>query len=159
MPRGSWAPSDILAQYLRALFGLCNAKRVVVPCLDEIMIAFFPRNIQWSFLFARKARINTERVPHGHPIIRLKSNKFNMAAVSVKKRSIDFEEPRLTLASSTAFCGRITLGNAYNEPVTGWQETCLREFNIFVVILAFLWKESNMAIFSCGKINIFRFFF
>ena len=40
---------------------------------------------------ARKARVNTERVyrivlmPPGHPIILLKSNKFNMAAVSVKR--------------------------------------------------------------------------
>ena len=32
---------------------------------------------------ARKARVNTERVPPGHPIILLKSNKFNMAAVHV----------------------------------------------------------------------------
>ena len=31
------------------------------------------------------ARVNTERVPLGHPIILLKSNKFNMAAVSVKR--------------------------------------------------------------------------
>ena len=40
---------------------------------------------------ARKARVNTERVyrivlmPPGHPIILLKSNEFNMAAVSVKR--------------------------------------------------------------------------
>ena len=40
---------------------------------------------------ARKARVNAERVyrivlmPPGHPIIPLKSNKFNMAAVSVKR--------------------------------------------------------------------------
>ena len=39
----------------------------------------------WSSLFARKARVNTERVPPGHPIILLKSNEFNMAAVSVKR--------------------------------------------------------------------------
>ena len=24
----------------------CNGKKIVVPCLDVIMIAFFPRNIQ-----------------------------------------------------------------------------------------------------------------
>ena len=36
-------------------------------------------------LFARKARVNTDLVPPGHPIILLKSNKFNMAAVSVKR--------------------------------------------------------------------------
>ena len=59
--------------------------KIVVPCLDVIMIAFSPRNIQWSSLFARKARVNTERVPPGHPIILLKSNEFNMAAVSAKR--------------------------------------------------------------------------
>ena len=32
-------------------------KKIVVLCLDVMMIAFVPRNIQWSFLFARKARI------------------------------------------------------------------------------------------------------
>ena len=35
-------------------------------------------------LFARKARLNTKRVPPGHSVILLKSSKFNMAAVSVK---------------------------------------------------------------------------
>ena len=49
------------------------------------MIAFFPRNIHLSSLFARKGRVNTERVPPGHPIILLKSNKFYMAAVSVER--------------------------------------------------------------------------
>ena len=38
-----------------------------------------------SSLFAQKPRVNTERVPPGHPIILLKSIKFNMAAVSVKR--------------------------------------------------------------------------
>ena len=45
--------------------------------LFECIIAFFARKIQ--------ARVNTERVPPGHPIILLKSNKFNMAAVLVKR--------------------------------------------------------------------------
>ena len=49
------------------------------------MITFLLRDIQWSSLFAREARVNTEQVPPGHPIILLKSNKFNMAAVLVKK--------------------------------------------------------------------------
>ena len=53
------------------------------------MIAFFPRNIHWSSLFAREAIVNTEWVPPGHPIILHKSKKFNMAAVLVK-RSIDW---------------------------------------------------------------------
>ena len=56
-----------------------------MQCLDVIMIAFSPRNIQTSSFFARKASVNTERVPPGHSIILLKSNKFNMAAVSVKR--------------------------------------------------------------------------
>ena len=48
---------------------------------------------------ARKSRVNIERVyrimlmPPGHPIILLKSNKFNMAAVSVK-RSIESKYQR-----------------------------------------------------------------
>ena len=46
-------------------------KKVVVSCLDVII--------------ARKGRVNTERVPPGHPIILLKSNNFNMAAVQVKR--------------------------------------------------------------------------
>ena len=60
-------------------------KKVVVRCLNVIMTAFSRKNIQWSSLFARKARVNTERVLPGHPIILLKSSKFNMAAVSVKR--------------------------------------------------------------------------
>ena len=78
-------------------------KKIIVPSLDIIMIAFFPRNIHASSLFARKARLNTERVPPGHPIILLKSNNFNMAAVSVK-RSINYDRwddlPRRVARSS-----------------------------------------------------------
>ena len=59
-------------------------KNCNVPCLDVIMIAIFPRNIHWSSLFARKAHVNNERVPPGHPIILLKFNKINMAAVSFR---------------------------------------------------------------------------
>ena len=44
--------------------------------------------VSWSSRFPQKACVNTERVPAGYPITLLKSNKFNMAAVSVK-RSID----------------------------------------------------------------------
>ena len=78
-------------------------KKVVVPCLDIIMIPFFPRNIHLSSLFAQKERLNTERVPPGHPIILLKSNKFNMAAALVK-RSINYDRwddlPRRVATSS-----------------------------------------------------------
>ena len=58
-----------------------------MPCLDVIMIAFLPRNIHESSLLARKERVNVERVPTGHLIILLKSNKFDVTAVS-EKRSI-----------------------------------------------------------------------
>ena len=54
-------------------------KKIVVPCLDVMMIAFYPRNIQLSI--SLKDHIsNTKRVqrivlmPSGHPIILLKSN-------------------------------------------------------------------------------------
>ena len=66
-------------------------EKIVVPCLDVIMNAFFPRNIQWSSHFARKARVNTEQVPPGHPIILLKSNEFNMAAVWVERSIENFD--------------------------------------------------------------------
>ena len=54
-------------------------KKIVLPGLDVIMIAFFPRNIHWTSLFARKARVNTERVHPVHLIVLLQSIKFNMA--------------------------------------------------------------------------------
>ena len=38
-----------------------------------------------KFSFCPESPLNTERIPPGHPIILLKSNKFNMAAVSVKR--------------------------------------------------------------------------
>ena len=34
-----------------------------------------------KFSFARSARVDTERVPPGHPIILLLSNKFDMATL------------------------------------------------------------------------------
>ena len=53
-------------------------KKIVVPCLDVMIIAFYPRNIQLSI--SLKDHIsNTKRVqrivlmPPGHPIILLKS--------------------------------------------------------------------------------------
>ena len=49
----------------------------------------FPEKYTLKFSFAKKARVNAQRVPPGHTIILLKSNKFNMAAVSIK-RSIAF---------------------------------------------------------------------
>ena len=46
---------------------IAMGKKVVVPCLDVIMIVFFQINIQLSSLFPRKARVNTERVPPPPP--------------------------------------------------------------------------------------------
>ena len=69
----------------------CNGKKArctVFGCNNDRL---FPEKYTVSSLFAQKARVNTERVPPGHPIILLKSNKFNMAAVSVK-RSIRWEK-------------------------------------------------------------------
>ena len=61
-------------------------KKLVVPCLNVIMIAFSPRNIQWSSLFARSKSARKYRASApGHPIILLESNKLNMAAISVKR--------------------------------------------------------------------------
>ena len=83
-----------------------------MPSLDVIMIAFFPRIILLSSLFARKGRVNTERVPPGHPIILLKSNKFNMAAVLVE-RSITLymieDRTRLQLLLSRLLVIKVTV--------------------------------------------------
>ena len=96
MPRGA------LAQYLRALFG--QKENFTVYFSGKRRSLLNPNTAQRSFShitifflgelnekLARKARVNTERVhlivlmfPE-HPIILLKSNKFHMAAVSVKK--------------------------------------------------------------------------
>ena len=48
----------------------------------------FTREIHSEVLFLPEKPekgVNIERVPSGHPIILLKSNKFNMAAVSLKR--------------------------------------------------------------------------
>ena len=47
----------------------------------------FPEEYTVRFSFCPKS--DTERVLPGHPIIFLKSNKFNMAAVSVKRSIVD----------------------------------------------------------------------
>ena len=60
-------------------------KNIVVPCVDVKMVAFFPRNIHWSSLFAQKACVNTERVPPGHPTILLKSTKLKYGPCIGKK--------------------------------------------------------------------------
>ena len=60
----------------------------------------FPEKYSLKFSFCLKARVNTERVPPGHPIILLKSNIFNMAAVLVK-RSVGL---LLTVTGVSATC-------------------------------------------------------
>ena len=91
-----------LAQYLRALFGqkenftvyFCGKRRSLLHPNTAQRSIFSSYNLSLGKLkakLARKERVNTERVyrivlmPPGHPIILLKSSKFNMAAVLVKR--------------------------------------------------------------------------
>ena len=95
MPRGHehdliYSPS-IYARFSDQFFFKFSLKKIVMGKKDRCAVfgcnndCFFPWNIQWHSLFARKARVNTEWVPSGHPIILLKSNKFSMAAILVKR--------------------------------------------------------------------------
>ena len=59
---------------------------VVFGCNNDHLI---PEKYTVKFSFCPESALNTERIPPGHPIILLKSNKFNMAAESVK-RSVKF---------------------------------------------------------------------
>ena len=59
----------------------------LLACNDDRL---FAEKYALSSLFARKERVNAERVPPGHAIILLKSNKFNMAAVLVKRSIVYF---------------------------------------------------------------------
>ena len=59
--------------------------------LDVIVLSSREKYIE-VLIFARKAPVNTARVSTGHPIIPLKSNKFNMAAVSVKRSVLRYCE-------------------------------------------------------------------
>ena len=109
MPRGHEHDPIILASVFMCFSGQFSFKfsqkkivkwdkNIVVPCLDEIMITFLPIN---NHFFAQKACVNTERVPPGHLMILLKSNKLNMAAVSVK-RSIGHENYFLVTSYNTS---------------------------------------------------------
>ena len=89
------------------------------------MIFFFPRNIQYGSLFARKARVNTERELPGHPIILLKSNKFNMAAVSVK-RSI---ETKINCYNSSKCAGHFCRGNKAPTAKQRHHTSCLSSWD------------------------------
>ena len=98
MPRGHEQDLMYLHQYLRALFGTiflyvflekdCNEKKdrsAVFGCNNDRL---FPEKYTLKFPFcpksARKYWASTSPPP-GHPIILLKSNKFNMATVSLKR--------------------------------------------------------------------------
>ena len=81
-PRGMSTIRYTRFSYKKILMG---KKKIVVLCLDVIMIAFLPEKYTVNSLLGRNALVNTERVPSGHPKLLLKSNKFNMAAVSLKR--------------------------------------------------------------------------
>ena len=95
MPRGHdhdpMYSLSIYARFSGQVFCKFSWKKIVIGKKDRCAVfgcknkGLFPRNIQWSSPLARKARVNTERVPPGHPIILLKSSKFDVAAVSVKR--------------------------------------------------------------------------
>ena len=97
MPRGHQQDPVYSRQYVCGLFGPiflkvflekdCNGKKdqcAVFGCNNDRL---FPEKytVRWCSFFAQKARVSTERVPPGHPIILLKSNKFNMVTVSVER--------------------------------------------------------------------------
>ena len=99
---GGWARPDILTQYMYArflgqLFFKFSLKKIAMGRKDRCTVfacnneRLFTRSIKWSSHFARKARINTEQLPPGHPIILLKSNEFNMAAVWVERSIENFD--------------------------------------------------------------------
>ena len=122
-------------------------KNCNVPCLDVIMIAIFPRNILRSSLFARKAHVNTERVPPGHPIILLKFNKFNMAAVSV--RLSDYRIIRITIFVNF----RPSERTCYSKCEIGNQRTGLPVWGKKRIVLLF------KTLFSGNKRNRQKIFF
>ena len=73
---------------------ISREKGVIIKSKDGTTIFFSHYNlflIKLKEKLARKARVNTDMqleivlMPPGHPIILLKSNSLNMAAVSVKR--------------------------------------------------------------------------
>ena len=83
---------SVFTRAFRAKRGLqcifLGKKAIVITSKDGTTMFFSHYNLFFFFFkekLARKARVNTERVPPVHPIILLKSNKFNMAAVWVKR--------------------------------------------------------------------------
>ena len=90
---------SIYSQYLRALIGpiffKVSKKKIVMGKKDRCALfgcnndRIFPEKYTVKFSFCPwKARINTGRELPGNPFRRLKSNKFNMAAVSVNKKKV-----------------------------------------------------------------------
>ena len=107
------------------------------------MITFLPINNHWSSHFAQKACVNTERVPPGHPMILLKSNKLNMAAVSVK-RSIGHKNYFLVTSYNTS-CDVCTIIERRNvmSGIT-WQQD-------FWITTIFLDRDSIYIVKWCKK--------
>ena len=107
------------------------------------MIAFLPINNHWSSHFAQKACVNTERVPPGHPMILLKSNKLNMAAVLVK-RSIGHKNYFLVTSYNTS-CDVCTIIERRNvmSGIT-WQQD-------FWITTIFLDRDSIYIVKWCKK--------
>ena len=97
MPRGHEHNPIYSYQYLRALFGpnflyvflekdYNGKKKDRCAVFGRNNDCLSSREIYSEVLFfSRKARVNNQRVSPEHPIILPKSNKFNMAAVSVKR--------------------------------------------------------------------------
>ena len=71
-----------------------------MPSLDEITNTFFPEKYALKFSFCPKSACKYRAVPPGHPIVLVKSDKLNMAAVSVK-RSIELKPIMETLLRRT----------------------------------------------------------
>ena len=91
MPRGQEHDPIYLHQYLRTLCWSIFFQVFLVNdcCGKKGHCSVFGCNN--DCLFVQKALVNTEQVHPGHPIILLRFNKFNMAAVSVN-RSIAYQQ-------------------------------------------------------------------
>ena len=108
-----------------------------MPCLDVVIITFLSRNIICSFLFWPKSALEYWPSAPGHLIILLKSNKFNMAAVSVERST-----------GNTIFTPPTGEGNAFLRGHPSHRPRCMqREYLHFSVIFwpwVFVWpRESN----------------
>ena len=75
---------SIYARFSSQFLFKFSYKKIAMGKKDRCTV-FGCRNIHWSSLFGRKACVNTERVPPGHPIILLKCKEFNKAAILVER--------------------------------------------------------------------------